>query len=113
MTYEEFIETLSSLDKPWTADGEDIRYLHEDTYVCPICAVANHLIGFFHYDLDFSTANNEIGLDIDLAHTIAEVADNDSIAYYSDFLESHLTSDAKQQIQIRQDLLKACQIPVH
>ena len=115
MTYEAFIKTLSSLDLTWSEEDEMIRSYNKkiDNWICPICAVANHLIGFFHYDLDFSSANNEIGLDIDLAHTIAEIADNDCIEYYSDYLESHLVSDAKQQIQIRKDLMKACKIPVH
>ncbi len=108
MTYRQFIQALKETPRTWTDEEGEIR---NDDGVCPVCAVANHILGFAtpQYTLAHLVAAAEIGLPMELAQTIADVADEDVL--YCDHTFYTSTEAYEKDQKYRKDLLKACQIP--
>lgn len=53
-----------------------IRFGGLGSAVCPICAVANDLVGYRGYTNDYLAAAQSIGLDMDFAESVARAADS-------------------------------------
>ena len=93
MTYEEFLKKLSEIkDLDWCASWH-IRI--RDKWTCPVCAVANHIIGEQKYNRDYHNANEQVlGLHPELTKNLALASD----AKYS---------SGSQLRKFRNDILKA------
>ncbi len=96
MTYQEFLEKLSEIkDLDWCASWH-IRI--RSKWTCPVCAVANHIIGKEKYNRDYHNANEEVlHLNLELTKKIVLASD----ARYS---------SGSQLRKFRNDMLKALQL---
>lgn len=102
MNEEEFYQALKKANFTWRLhfnhQPESIRFLrcHKPKYACPICAVANYILGKNKYELQYDKAAIEIGLNQDLANDIMLAADGRQIE------ANHTQEIRKQLIEITQ-----------
>ncbi len=80
MSLDEFYETLAQVPYQWRLHVSGIRGLNTvlrttPHYVCPVCAVANQVIGGNVYEIAHHVAAQRIGLDPLEAEIIANAAD--------------------------------------
>ena len=109
MTYQEFLKKLSETPNDWTLDATEFirRKGHQfadikKPEICPVCAVANLIVGEQMYYNDYIGAARAIKLDESTAREIAEAADNDTLNEEFDYND--------HEIRIRTDLLNATNI---
>ncbi len=80
MTLEKFYTTLAKVPYQWRlhtggVPGHKKVLRSRDPHSCPVCAVANHIIGEDKYGLQHLNAAKKIGLNETLAEAIACAAD--------------------------------------
>ena len=77
MTTQQFLKHLKSIIAEWLVVGREgiIRMKHGDDYICPICAVANHILEEPRFTVDNAHANSHLKLPRDLFRKITSAAD--------------------------------------
>ncbi len=107
MTYEEFIEKLKQVPGKWFVDtSEGIRMA--DRGECPLCAVANLEFKTERYYLNYSDAGHNLRINSNLVEKICNAADHEEFNP-TFFVKKEALNEL---LKIRQDLLKACQLPI-